>query len=72
VRRHRDDGTSITWYQAIIPSRDLGLGSRRALAINVAVDDDDWGVLKQHASIEHGENPDTWYQTWFGDAHTSP
>lgn len=65
VTKRRDDATSITWYEAVIPRSDLGVEAKQPISIQVIVDDDDWGVLKQTATTAFGGNPDNWYQTWF-------
>jgi hypothetical protein len=64
VTRKRDDAAGITWYEATIASSAFSFQPRERIAVNVLVDDDDWGELKQTASISTSDNPDGWYQTW--------
>ena len=64
VTKRRDDATSTTWYEITVSQQDLGVEAHQPLAINVTVDDDDWGVPKQKGSMNTSDDPGTWYQTW--------
>jgi hypothetical protein len=65
ITRHRDDATLTTWYETTIPADKLNLQANQPLAIDVTVFDDDGGGLKQTACLVGGDDPGTWYQTWF-------
>jgi hypothetical protein len=64
VTKRRDEATTTTWYEVIVPPQELGVSPLQLLAINITVDDDDWGELKQRSSMMPGDDPSTWYQTW--------
>ena len=61
VTSTRDDKDKETLYVATIP-RD-GIGADR-FAVQVRVEDDDWGELKQHATWGAGDEPEAWFQAW--------
>ncbi len=65
VTKRRDEAAKVTWYEAVLSRETLGVQAKQPVAIQVNVDDDDWGVLKQTSSTAFGSDPNTWDQTWF-------
>lgn len=61
VRTSRDDGAHLTWYELSVPKAQIGADR---FAIQIQVDDDDWGELKQWATWGDGKDPERWFQAW--------
>ncbi len=59
--KSRDDGAHLTWYELAIPKAQIGVDR---FAIQVQIDDDDWGELKQWATWSDGKDPERWFQAW--------
>lgn len=57
----RDDGARLTWYELSIPKTQIGADR---FAIQVQIDDDDWGELKQWTTWSDGKDPERWFQSW--------
>lgn len=61
VQRSRDDGAGLAWYELRVPKARIGADR---FAIQIEVDDDDWGELKQWAAWGEGKDPERWFQAW--------
>ena len=57
----RDDKEKETLYLATVPRARIGADR---FAIQVQVEDDDWGELKQHATWSAGNDAEEWFQAW--------
>jgi len=64
IKRRRDEPTTTTWYEATIPPAVFSVQPREKIAINVVIDDDDWGEIKQRGYLVFSDDPSSWYQTW--------
>ena len=60
-QKSRDDGAGLTWYELEVPKAQIGADR---FAIQVRVEDDDWGELKQWAAWGEGADPERWFQAW--------
>lgn len=57
----RDDAGRMTVYTASIPAAEIG---KDRFALQIVVEDDDWGEPKQHMRWGAGDDPEGWYQAW--------
>lgn len=61
VSSRRDEAAKQTLYEAVVERGRIG---DDRFAIQVRVEDDDWGELKQHAGWGEGDDPERWFQAW--------
>ncbi len=59
--KSRDDGARLTWYELEIAKAQIGADR---FALQVQIDDDDWGELKQWTTWSEGKDPERWFQSW--------